>query len=381
MTKLDLLFTYTLAQRRDSWIQMGQAESVNTQKSFTNGTFLRVVEPGVPLNGAVIYVNEDFTDTGFSWNNYYVSNLATGTIQSANIISPYLYIILTQAQFQSITDPFNPAWIPFTELENQNDITSTITITTDELNMIFSEAGVPFIKFEELEFTQEEFLDNVVRPCLYEYYKWFPIITIGKYPMTTQGFEIPFPDPVGAHTTFGVHRAYVNPGYPISMDKGNPISRYFDEVILSTSSQGSFANPAINWKKKQGYANTGSFSTFIMERAVRQGVINYGARTRVRTDIQNGKVIGYANKMGLLEIEWATLSTDWDDIPFNRRSEARELATAKVLRTLAMLRSQVKTTDMGTIDYSGFLARADKLEEKVIALWQAASKVIIIRGN
>lgn len=374
MTRLEILLSYPLNKRRDAWLQLGQAETENDQKVFVKGTLLRVTQPGagVPLNGCIIYVNEDFTDPNFTWNGYFIEDLSKGYIKQNNIISPYLFIVLTQAQFQSIAEPYDPTFIPFKDAEES----ATVKITDEEMNIIFTEAGVPFITFEELEFSRTQLIDNVIRPVIQEYYKWFPNLSVVGYPLSTNEFTIPVPE--GA---YAAHRVYVNPGYPLSKNVGNPISRYFDEVILSTSSQGSFANPSLNWRKKQGFVNSQSFSTFILERAVRQGVINYGARTRVRVDHVGNFIKGYSNKMGMLEVEWAYASDDWNDIPFNRKTEARELATARILRALAMLRTQVKTTDMGTIDYSKFFERADKLEEKVITLWREASKVTLLRGN
>lgn len=376
MTRLELLLAYPLNKRRDTWLQLGQAETEADQKVFIRGTLLRVTQPvsGTPLHGCVIFVDEDFTDSEFSWEGYTVEDLSKGYIIKNHIIHPHLFIILTQAQFQSITDPYDPTFIPYSD--EAEYAPATIKITEDEMNIIFIEAGVPFIRFEELEFTRTQFIDNVIRPVVQEYYKWFPNLQVVGYPLSTNEFTIPVPE--GA---YAAHRVYVNPGYPISRNVGNPISRYFDEVILSTSSQGSFANPSLNWKKRQGFVNTQSFSTFILERAVRQGVINYGARTRVHVDHIGNFIKGYSNKMGMLEVEWAYASDDWNDIPYNRKSEARELATARALRALGMLRTQVKATDMGTIEYTRFFERADTLEEKVITLWREAAKVMILRGN
>lgn len=208
-----------------------------------------------------------------------------------------------------------------------------------------------------------------------EYFKWFPIITIETETLTN--FQINKPIPSYA---FGCQRAWVNPGYPVNSNIHNPLIRYFDEVMLAASSRGAFSNPSINYKKRQGFVDTNAFSTYILEKAVRQASVNYSNRTRIRVDTHAGVVRGYCNKTGMIEYEWAQYSNRWEDIPFNRQPEVRELAKAYVLRAFGMLRSQQDSASPGKLDYSEFIARADVLEAKVKDLWASYPKNAIIRG-
>jgi hypothetical protein len=319
--------------------------------------------------GTIQSVTEGLNNSFINWNEYRFENQAKGTIMNnLNIIHPNIYCILTRDQMLAIVEPLDLSFIAFKGID-------AVNIDDDNLNTILLEAGVPFITLEELEFSREEIIKLMIKPAIEEYYKWHPILVVEQYPVPVANINIPIPPYVKV-----VQRAYINPGYPITGNHRNPITRYFDEVILAASSRGSFANPAINYRKRQPYADIQAYSTFLLEKAVRQGAINVGSRKRIRVDMVNGRLTGYSNIQGILEVEWGACSYDWNDIPFNRQSEVREFATAKVLRALASLRMQANSNLAGTIDYAEFLNRAKELEEKVLTLWRESTKSVIVRG-
>ena len=148
---------------------------------------------------------------------------------------------------------------------------------------------------------------------------------------------------------------------------------------MNISGAGGLSMPSGNSRGRRSFVDTTNYSTFILERAARQGVINYSTRTRVRVYIQQGYVRGYTTKRGVLEIEWASRSTNWNDIPMNMQNQVREYATARIMRALAMLRMQARNDIPGTIDYSHFLTRADKLEADTLELWKTSTKTSILR--
>jgi hypothetical protein len=120
-----------------------------------------------------------------------------------------------------------------------------------------------------------------------------------------------------------------------------------------------------------------------LDRAARQGIINYITRVHFQIKRVGNKkyAVGNANKVGLVEIHWAMASNDWQDIEYARQPEVRKLATAKVLRALGMLRSQVKEDIPGQVDYSGFITRAKELEDEVLEFWRSIPRTIAIRGS
>jgi hypothetical protein len=217
-------------------------------------------------------------------------------------------------------------------------------------------------------------MELCIKPAMWEYFKWFPIITLQRYGLSDSTFNIPIPS-----YAFGCGRVFVNPGYPVSTQIGNPLLFYFDETLMNISGAGGLSMPSGNSRGRRSFVDTTNYSTFILERAARQGVINYSTRTRVRVYIQQGYVRGYTTKRGVLEIEWASRSTNWNDIPMNMQNQVREYATARIMRALAMLRMQARNDIPGTIDYSHFLTRADKLEADTLELWKTSTKTSILR--
>lgn len=370
MTKLDFLLSIDNYRRRDTWAVYGSTIYPATQTEYMKDDIFQLDAPGTIWHNAIFYVKDELhLDSSFNWTDYTFENQLKGTIyDTLHIIHPSFHCILTEAQLLAITEPIDLSFIAFKAID-------PIDIDDTTLNTILLEVGVPFITLEELEFNREEILNLMIKPALEEYYKWFPIRTVEQFPVPVANINIPIPPYVKM-----VRNAYINPGYPITGNHLNPITRYFDEVVLASSSRGSFANPAINYRKRQPFFDIQSYSTFLLEKAVRQGAINHGSRKRIRVEMVNKRLVGYSNIQGILEVEWGTMSNKWEDIPFNRQREVRELATAKILRALGTLRGQVNSNLPGNINYENFITRAEALEEKIITQWQDTTKAVIIRG-
>ena len=373
MTKLEALFSYTPAQRRDAWISLGSQQVDGYTKVFIKGTLFRLVETGptITLNGCLFYVLDDFTDTSFSWDNYVLDDAATGLISKNAISHPYLRVVLTQAAFTAIGDDYDPTFVPF------QDTDATVIISDLDLENILFEVGVPFITLEELEYTREEILKNAVWPAMKEYFKWFPIIEMDVRPMGSGGkFEIDIPP-----YAYTAQRVYLVPGFGLDTNSRNP---FYMSWAQGNSGYGSGAAPVIgnaqSNRVRRRYTDIRGFETYILERAARQGAVNYAKRTRIRVSIQKKKIIGFANQIGNLEIEWAVNSKDWSDIPFQRQSEVRDLAKAYILRGLAMLRQQTPKDVPGILDVSSFMTRAADLEKSTLENWRSATKAVVVRS-
>lgn len=370
MTKLEFLLSIPDYRKRDTWAVYGSKVYPETQTEYMKDDIFQLDAPGTFWHNAIIYTKDELhLDAPFNWIDYTFENQAKGTIENTlKIIHPSFHCILTEAQLNAIIEPIDLSFVAFKSLD-------IVDIDETDLNTILLEAGVPFITLEELEFKRDDILNLMIKPALEEYYKWFPIRIVEQFPVPVANINIPIPPYVKV-----VRNAYINPGYPITGNHRNPITRYFDEVVLAASSRGSFANPAINYRKRQPFVDIQAYSTFLLEKAVRQGALNHGARKRIRVEMVNGRIVGYSNIQGILEVEWGTASYTWKDIPFNRQREVRELATAKVLRALGALRQQANNDLPGTINYEQFISRADALEEKIITLWQETTKAVVVRG-
>lgn len=373
MTRLEALLSYNPAQKRDTWITLGSQNVDDFTKVFIKGTLFRLVESGagINLNGHIFYVLENFTDSTFQWEGYILDSSVTGQISKNSIAHPHLKCILTNVEFNAITEPFDPNFVPFQGADQ------AVIIDDDELENILFEVGVPFITLSELEFGREQILKNAVLPAMKEYFKWFPIIEIETFPMGAGGrFDIDIP--AYAYTA---QRVYLVPGFGLDVNSQNPFYRSWAQSNTGFGMGTSFGNPhdrSLRGRKR--YQDIQGFNTYILEKAARQGAINYGKRTRIRVNIQKGKVTGFLNQIGSLEVEWAVSSNDWQDIPFNRRLEARDLAKAYILRGLAMLRAQAPKDTPGVVDVSNFMERAKELETPVIENWRSATKAVLLRG-
>jgi len=217
MTRLEALLSYTPSQKRDSWITLGSQSIDGFAKVFVKGTLFRLLEsgPDINLNGCLFYVLDNFTDTAFQWENYILDDAVTGQISKNSIAHPQLKCILTNVEFNAITEDFDPDFIPFQGADQ------AVIIEDDELENILFEVGVPFITLEELEFDREQILKNAVLPAMKEYFKWFPIIEIQTFPMGAGGrFDIDMPP-----YAYTAQRVYLVPGFGLDVNSQNPFYR------------------------------------------------------------------------------------------------------------------------------------------------------------
>ena len=375
MTRLELLLGYTPARVRDSWKNLGQQVVSNIIRVYTKFTLFQINEATSALYHCLVFCDSDLTvPDSFSWINYTIADRSVGTIQDNNfIISPNFHIVLTATELGDITDPYDTTFIPFQEV-----VDDIVIIDDDELNRILIEAGVPFINLQELEYDRDSILRYMVYPALQKFYKFFPLVKIETQYLSNSSFAVPLPQ--GA---IGCARVNMIPGLPTNQANShapnNPLLFWIDEIVLNANAPAaSFNTPGIVGNRRQGYQGN-NFATFVLERAVRQGIQNYSRRTRIHFDVVNGQVTGYCNMRGFADFYFTYMSNDWSMIPNARLDEVRNLCKANVLRAFAMLRMQAKSDMPGVIDYSQFLTRADQLEEQVVELWQSATKAPLVR--
>jgi len=371
--ELTALLVLSNAHKRDSWASFGSITIVATIRSIARKTLFVLNAPGTPLDQYVLFTTADINETSnIDWANYTLNDATDGTIINATIINPYIYAILNPTDRAAIVDPVDTTFKPFENIY-------AIEITEEELNKIMIDVGFPFVTWDDIEFTKEQILQLCVFPAMEEYFKFFPKIRTESYTVVQSRFDIPMPS-----YAFKAARAWITPGYPGS-SIGNPIVYYFDEVLMSINARGSFAHPQNNFMAPQKWTDIQGYNTYLLDRAARQGVANHSSRVRMKlqhssTD-NSMHLVGFSSKLGLLHVDWAIMSTLWEDVPYNRKTEVRDLARAYVLRALGMLRSQVRNDAIGTINSENFIARADVLELKVVENWKSFTKCVIIRGT
>jgi len=378
MNILDTLRSYTIYQKRDSWANTGSQLVTTTTKTYTKGVIYKINYAGSVLNGGIVLALETYSSSvALPWNAVTIVDEALGYISfDTGVINPYFSLILTPAAVTSISStPVNASFVPFTTP------LYSILIPDEELDQILLEIGIPFIELEELEFSKQQIIDTMIKPVMNDYFTWFPKIRTTVYPMASTVFDIQVPeDSYGAHRVF-VMQGSANPG--ATNAPANPLLRYLDEAIYSSALGLNNSRRGFIGRSNRGTLGN-SFAVMSMDRAVRQGITNYAQRISFRTEFNpdNGKkhVFGFSLKTGVLNIEWALMSNLWSDIDYRRLNDVRKLATARILRALGMLRSQAKSDVPGTVDYTGFISRAQELEDKIYGEWSKFTKAAIVRS-
>jgi len=336
----------------------------------------RVDVAGSALEGTLIFCNENVSEI-FAWDS--VANSGTEEIYfTANIISPYFTWIMSSADLTPIMgDDITEGFIPFEGFNNQ---LGDVLIEEEDLNIILLDVGVPFILYEELEYSKQQIANLMLKPALQEYFKWFPKTVMQAYGLnTSNGFSIQFPTGVYQVVHCAVTQARV--GSQGGSGISNPLLRYFDEMMWAAS------NPMLGntSNKPSSRAMLYDWGSMLMEKSARQAIMNHG--TRIHYDVVTTDGVkfleGYANKQGTLTVGWAYHSTNVADVEFSRMPEFRKLATSKVLKALGHLRIQGKLpSNSEMFDYKEFIDRADKLEEEVLTDWKQLTKWSgIIRGS
>lgn len=375
-TKLEILQTYTDEQKRDSWVALGSNVITDTTRTAVRGQIYQVQIPASGFNNALVFALEDYlASEPLDWVTASLVDADRGEISfqpNGDIISPIYRLILTGTDFLAITAPVDLTFVPF--LDEFQD-TAQVLIPDEELDVILRSVGVPFILYDELEFSRQQIKDLAIRPAFQEYFKWFPKRERYTYPIAYNSvIEEQFP--TGAYEI--LHIA-VNQGIARGQIR-NPLLRYFDEVIWTAN------NPSVYASRSTGSPRTqvGDWSSMLMNRAERQALVNYATRVHHHTEWRDGVkyLVAYSNKLGSLEVHYAFESLNWADTEFARRPELRKLCEAEILHTLGSLRSQVKTDIPGAMDYRDWVTRADTIRKDVQADWKSIVKYTgIVRGS
>ena len=372
MTKLEILRSYSATRKRDSWAAMGSLAVDNNTRTFLKDQLYVIAEPTSPLVGCMIFCAEELLGAQL-WENAKLEDYAYGERTfNNNIISPNFVLLLTAAELAAVTDPVDTTFVPYQDILNT---LGSVKIPDDELYTICTDLGVPFIRFEELEYTQQNILDMMVKPALQEYFKYFPKVEIVSYPLNTANV-VEYEFPTGAYDVLHIG---INQGITQGASS-NILLRYFDEVVWNAQS------PAMGnvGGTRAPHSRQIDFGSMMMDRAVRQGMINYATRIHHEIVNRNGKrfVKAYSNKAGSIQIHFALQTLDWNDTEFARRPELRELCRSNILRAFGSLRSQAKADIPGAIDYKEWVSEAKTIRESVLKDWQELVKTSgIIRGS
>jgi len=394
MTKYEILKSYKTANHperiRDTWVVLGGAIITPTSRTYIKDMVYRIdltttsgdIPPNAVLNGALVLCEASlYNSDPLSWETASIEDDEEGFLSFVNgIITPHFRLLLTSEEFDAIIAPQDPTFVPYSEVT-----TSSILIPDDELEAILVEVGVPFVLLEELEFPRNKICNDIIKPAMQDYFKFFPIVRretrYNSIAQAGQVFEIPLPT-----NAYGAVRVYVNQGTTneAGAAAGNPMHFFASEIAWwGGGSNNNWSPIRYGSGRSPGFSNLQGFNTMALDRAARQGILNYATRAEFHIERRGDKkfLVGYANRTGTLEIHWALASNDWADVEYARQPELRKLCTARILRALGMLRGQVKSDIPGQINYDMFIQRAKELEDEVMSFWKEIPRIAVIRGS
>jgi len=392
LTKYEILKGYKNSGHseyiRDTWASLGSIQILDSSRTFIKDMVYRVAVPNSAITNSLLLCESSlYNSNPLSWDAVTIEDDDLRYVAFAEgIISPHFRLLLDADELAAVEAAFptpNLSFVPYSETT-----TAKIIISDEELEKILVEVGVPFVLLEELEFSRQKICDDIISTAMQDYFKYFPIVhrenLYNSIAQSGQNFRVPMP--VGA---YGAVRVFVNQGTTGEggAAAGNPMHFFASEVAWwGGGSNNNWSPIRYGSGRSPGYSNLQGFGTLALDRAARQGILNYATRCEFHIEYdektKTRELVGYANRTGTLEVYWAHASNDWNAIEYARVPEVRKLATARVLRALGMLRGQIKSDIPGQLNYDMFTQRAKELEDEVMKFWtDPALRAVVVRGS
>jgi hypothetical protein len=371
---------------RDTWVLQGtMIASKMTRRYIKDNIFQVSCSEGKPLNGALIYCLTDYEVDNdiwpcIDWDQYEIEDIDTCFIGSfQGVQSPFFKLLLKKEDVDALAN------VPVNEdLDISGNDDGGVVIDDEQLGIMLTEVGVPFLRIDELEYTANAIKKYCLKPVFDTYFGFFPIIKEDVIGQMSGGTEFKKEFPPNAFAAV--------PYYVLGAGGGaefrGAFSLYREQMMYGGAmmSGGGFGRGVSYRKPVPGFVGLQQGDANMNMRAAQQGYVNYFRREHVRTIKENGKryCIGYSTVGGSVNVKWLCCSYDFDDIKFSIRTDFRNLGKAAILRNLGMLRSLVKSDVPGAIDFSLYNTRADAPESKVIEKWekQASNLALsVMRGG
>lgn len=241
-----------------------------------------------------------------------------------------------------------------------------LIINDKDFNFILSRIGYPFVNESDLEINFNEIKDFCVLPALLEFFKWFPILHEDLFTVSGS-FDLPFPD----EQTYSATNIRLNTGRNGQSYTSNPLINSTFVRPANSGIGGGLYGKNLTYDLEQVYH---------IERLTGQSSIDMYKAEKCTVDEQLRKVVGFTNVSGKLQIVWCKYSNNFNDVPFKRKKEVQDLASAYLLRYFGELRLQGEAPDL-PVQFDGqmFVDRAEKIEDKVIETWESFPKIVILR--
>lgn len=399
MTQVEYLIslkTDKLEQVRDTWKALGGLECNNDTKMYYKGAIYQIHNEDSELDGALIYCEKEYkvgTDGDpIEWETIQGLDIEKGIVSfGSGIQSTYFKEVMSEEELDKVKKiPVNPEYIPFGEYQADS---FTIDIPDEEIHILLSELGVPFIRVEELEYDKRQIINVFIKPMLELYWSYFPYIEqefAGRYG-ANQEFKILMPE--HAYSAIPYYTVGGTAGGGIGNTFGNGAFNYMrTEMAYGGAGMSGMGN---KWgtmryhKPVPGYTggNYGDYMSMAFNQmAASQGMYNLFRREAFQKKLINGKwyITGFTTQGGNLCIKWLECPYNWNLIQFDDLTDVRKIIKGNTLLNFGMLRSMVKTDIPGAIDFSMLTQRGEKLMEEVETKWKSSSSSYIhsiVRGG
>lgn len=385
----------------DTWQSLGSIKLNSNTKYYAANTFFKVEVETQPdeipcdLGGALVYcvnsyqvVPNKFPE--INWKDMTVEKISQMVMSQNGIISPFFKVIALPKEIESVEgSELAEGFIPYSKMPSS----STVTISDDDLIVLLTECGVPFLRLDELEYDRETILQYMIKPALTDFYTYFPIIEEENLGPIGAGVDFDFPLPENAH---GAIPYYVlgtaGKGVAAGRGAGSPFAMYSEMMMWGggIGTGGGFGGGISYRKPVPGFtgAAAGQLDAQLQGLQAAQGYTNYFRREKVRKyrNKEDGllHIKGFSTVGGTLCVKWLCHSYDWDDIDFELLGTCRDHCKAVILRNLGMLNHLIKSDTPGAIDFSLYNTRADQLDEKSIEKWKVSPtnyRFAIMRGG
>ena len=234
------------------------------------------------------------------------------------------------------------------------------------VDQVSADLGVPILELEDMGLNRERLINLAIVPSLRLYWCYYPIILKKEYPIISS-VDIEFPD----DDVFNVAMARV-----AVLQNGTKLGKnpFINEVIMRKySSSRSYGKTPDG---RDPYVTT---SVRISELAESQSYINLSKAGNFNIDIDNRRLWGYSNVQGNLVVNWAEYSRDWGKVRFEHESDVVDVAKMYALRFIGGIRGQSDQNTGVTADGSGFIQRADQIEQSILEnKWKAKKPLIVM---
>jgi hypothetical protein len=394
LSLLKLYDSHQYNKIRDTWAAFGSLYADDKIKVYIADSIFRVQPSlGGGCAGALIYVvstyqvGEHFNP--IDWSLLSVDAAEKFVSTEMGIVYPHFKILLTPEEFNSITEPVDPEYIPY---DKEVAGINPINMPDDELELCMVENGVPFIDVSELEYnTKAELCRLFVKPALDELWKWFPITEDIDYgavgPGTKFEYELP---PMCYNALAWVRKNGGNSGGQGAYTSALSFMR--EQYTLGGGMAlggNSFQGPLRYNKPVPGFTGQGdAMALAMLQRSIAAAQENYVRRVHIRIinkDRVTGKKLatGYSITGGNLELRLCYLSYNWDDIPFEQLTNTRKLVAGYALTGIGLLRQLVKSDIPGALDGSALSNLGKSYKDEVIKEWKSlpSNYAIGIRGS